>query len=155
MKLISLLFLFVFLSAVYAVDIPVEFEDPGKQQQYQILLEELRCLVCQNQTLADSNADLAQDLRTQVFNMVNEDHTNEEIIDFLVARYGDFVLYNPRLNPVTVLLWFGPFLLLILALVMAYRYVKRSNVEDVPMTNEDRARVLELLKNTNNKGNNK
>jgi len=154
MKLITLLFSFVFLSAVYAVDIPMEFEEPEKQEQYQILLEELRCLVCQNQSLADSNADLAQDLRTQVFNMVEEGQANEVIIDFLVARYGDFVLYNPRLNPVTVLLWFGPFLLLIFALFMAYRHVNRSKVEDVSITEEDRARAVELLKNTNNQENN-
>ncbi len=154
MKLIALLFSFIFLSSVYAVDIPMEFEEPEKQEQYQILLEELRCLVCQNQSLADSNADLAQDLRIQVFNMVEEGQEKEVIIDYLVARYGDFVLYNPRLNPVTVLLWFGPFLLLIFSLFMAYRLINRSKVEDVSITQEDRARAVEILKNTNNQENN-
>ena len=154
MKTIIFIILYLSMSLSFAVDMPLEFEEPVKQQRYQSLLEEFRCLVCQNQTLAASPAGTAQDLRKVIYNMVNEDQPDEAIIDFLVARYGDFVLYNPRLNPSTVLLWFGPFLLLILALVVAYRYVNRSKVEDVAMTAGDRARVDELLKNTNNKENN-
>ena len=145
MKVFILIFLASVISLAYAVDIPLEFDEQEKQQQYQTLLEELRCLVCQNQNLADSHADLAQDLRTQVYNMVNDGQENEEIIDFLVARYGDFVLYKPRLSTSTALLWFGPFLLMIFALIIAFRFVKRTRAEDVVLTDADRARAAELL----------
>lgn len=154
MKIIIFIILSLSMSSSYAVDMHLEFDEPVKQERYQLLLEEFRCLVCQNQTLAASPAGTAQDLRKVIYNMVNEDQPDEAIIDFLVARYGDFVLYNPRLNPVTVLLWFGPFLLLIFALFMAYRHVNRSKVEDVSITQEDRARAVEILKNTNNQENN-
>ena len=103
---------------VAAADIPLEFESPVQQQRYQHLLEELRCLVCQNQSLADSNADLAQDLRTEVYQMIVDGKDDEEITGFLVNRYGDFVLYRPPVKGTTWLLWFAPFLLLIIAIIL-------------------------------------
>jgi cytochrome c-type biogenesis protein CcmH len=145
MKAIILIFLASVISLAYAVDIPLEFDEQAKQQRYQTLLEELRCLVCQNQNLADSHADLAQDLRTQVYNMVNDGQENEEIIDFLVARYGDFVLYKPRLSTSTVLLWFGPFVLLIFSLIIVYRFIRHTRADDVILTEEDRVHAGELL----------
>ncbi len=145
----SLIRIFIFLSFTisYAQEAPLEFSEFEKQEKYQGLLEELRCLVCQNQSLADSPAGTAQDLRKIIYNMVDEGESSEAIVDFLVARYGDFVLYNPRLNTSTVLLWFGPFLLLVIALVMAYRYVRQSSAEDVEITDEDRALAEKILNN--------
>jgi len=85
---------------------------PQYEQRYSSILGELRCLVCQNQTIAESNADLAIDLRVEVKNMLEKGATDSEIIDFMANRYGDFILYRPQLKPRTYPLWFGPFLLL-------------------------------------------
>ncbi len=146
MKPILILLLFSLPLYLFAQDAPMGFMDHEKQEQYQSLLEELRCLVCQNQSLADSPAGTAQDLRKIIYNMVDEGQSNDAIIDFLVARYGDFVLYNPRLNASTALLWLGPFVLLILALIFAYRFIRQSSTDNVVMTEADRARAAELLK---------
>ena len=111
------------------------------------LSEEIRCLVCQNQTLADSNAPLAEDLRREVREMIAKNMSDKEIIDFLVTRYGDFVLYRPPLKTTTTLLWVGPFLLLIggaIALVMALRR-RQKKVADVALSEAERNRVAQLL----------
>jgi cytochrome c-type biogenesis protein CcmH len=92
-----------------------------KEAQFQHLLKDLRCLVCQNQDLADSNADLAKDLRAQVYQMVKEGKSDTEISDFLTARYGDFILFNPPVKAVTFLLWFGPILFLLLGFIIFWR----------------------------------
>jgi len=91
------------------------FESPEQEQLYKELLEEYRCLKCQNQNLAGSNADLAGDLRDEIRDQVLDGKSRGEIDDYLVARYGDFVLYKPRLKPATLVLWFGPFILLAIA----------------------------------------
>ncbi|WP_419420651.1 cytochrome c-type biogenesis protein [Legionella sp. D16C41] len=89
--------------------------------QFEHLLKELRCLVCQNQDLADSNASLAKDLRDQVYTMVNEGKSDTEIINYLTSRYGDFILFNPPVKGVTVLLWYGPILFLLLGFFIFWR----------------------------------
>ena len=96
-----------------AIDAERAFSDPAMQQRYEALTRELRCLVCQNQTIADSNATLAQDLRREVRELMQEGKSDAEIHEFLTARYGDFVLYNPPLRPRTYLLWAAPVLLLL------------------------------------------
>ncbi|MEX2352637.1 MAG: cytochrome c-type biogenesis protein, partial [Gammaproteobacteria bacterium] len=106
MKIIISLITVILIYSVRA-EVPAEFDDPQQQQRYQSMLAEIRCLVCQNQSLADSNADLAQDLRNEVHRMVAAGDSNQEIIDYLVTRYGDFVLYRPPLKTTTLLLWFG------------------------------------------------
>jgi cytochrome c-type biogenesis protein CcmH len=88
------------------------FPTPQQQNQFSSLTQQLRCLVCQNETLADSNAPLAQDLRKDIAQMILQRNSNQEIINYLVNRYGDYVLYQPRLAANTVILWFGPLLLL-------------------------------------------
>ncbi len=93
----------------------VSFDTPEQEQLYKLLLEEYRCLKCQNQNLADSNAALAGDLRNEIRDQVVAGRNRSEINEYLVARYGDFVLYKPQLKPSTYILWFGPFLLLIAA----------------------------------------
>lgn len=98
--------------------------------QFSYLLKELRCLVCQNQDLADSNADLAKDLREQVYRLVKEGKTDGEIINYLTARYGDFILFKPPVKPLTAMLWFGPALFLLLGLIIFWHTcLKRSSNE--------------------------
>ncbi|MGH8119386.1 MAG: cytochrome c-type biogenesis protein [Gammaproteobacteria bacterium] len=132
--------------ATWAADVPFAFKTPEQEQHYKDLAEQLRCLVCQNQSLADSNAELAQDLRNELYRMMVQGQSDEEIIDFLVTRYGDYVLFKPPVKTGTVLLWFGPFLLLIAAIVMVIRYTRR-NVQQPPpeLSSNDRQRLDTLL----------
>ena len=109
-----------------AIDTPMEFDDPATELRFKKLTEELRCLVCQNQSLADSHAELAQDLRNEVYRMVNAGDSNKEIIDYMVARYGDFVLYRPPVKNTTYFLWFGPFLILLIATIIILRVIRPS-----------------------------
>ena len=101
--------------------------EPEYQGRYNELLHELRCLVCQNQTLADSGSGLADDLRLEVKRMLEEDLSDEQIFAFMSDRYGDFVLYNPPVKPRTWLLWFGPFVLLIGGLIGIRQVVRANN----------------------------
>lgn len=119
-----------------AIDTPVEFENQADELRYNDLIEELRCLVCQNQSLADSHAGLAQDLRNEVFRMVVAGDSNKEIIEYLITRYGDFVLYRPPVKNTTYLLWFGPFLMLIIALVIIVRVI-RVRASDLTIEDEE------------------
>jgi len=122
-------------------------DNPQAEARLKQLAVELRCLVCQNQTLADSNAPLAEDLRREVREMIAKDMSDKDIIDFLVARYGDFVLYRPPLKATTTLLWLGPFLLLIAGattLVLALRR-RQKKLADVSLSEEERDRVAQLL----------
>jgi len=122
-------------------------EDPVVEARLKHLAVELRCLVCQNQTLADSNAPLAEDLRREVREMIAKNMSDQEIIDFLVQRYGDFVLYRPPWKASTTLLWIGPFFLLgvgAAALVVALRR-RAQKLVDTPVTDEERRRVEQLL----------
>jgi len=106
-----------------AIDV-YQFEDPAKEKRFQELAYELRCPKCQNQNLADSNAAIAKDLRTKIQQMLLADKTNSEIIDYMVARYGDFVLYEPRVKPQTYLLWYGPAIFLLLGLVAIFWIIR-------------------------------
>lgn len=123
-------------------------EDPEVEKRLQALSQELRCLVCQNETLADSRAGLAEDLRREIREQIKAGKTDQEIITFLTARYGDFVLYRPRVTPTTYLLWFGPFILLAIGLIVLYRQLKqrRTLITQSPLSAQDRRQVDELLK---------
>ncbi len=127
--------LFMFTNSI-AIDTPVEFENQADELRYNDLIEELRCLVCQNQSLADSHAGLAQDLRNEVFRMVVAGDSNKEIIEYLITRYGDFVLYRPPVKNTTYLLWFGPFLMLIVALFIIVRVI-RVRASDLTIEDEE------------------
>ena len=122
-------------------------EDPEIEKRLQALSQELRCLVCQNETLADSRAGLAEDLRREIREQMKAGKTDKEIIAFLTARYGDFVLYRPRVTPTTYLLWFGPFVLLAVGLIFLYRQLKQRRVQitQQPLTAQDRRQLEELL----------
>ncbi|MAJ12288.1 MAG: cytochrome c-type biogenesis protein CcmH [Gammaproteobacteria bacterium] len=102
------------------------FTDGSNQLRYDTLMEELRCLVCQNQSLADSSAGLAQDLRKKVVAMIEDGSDDQEIKDYMVQRYGEFILYRPRLNYSTIMLWFGPFILLVVAIGIVVRIIRSS-----------------------------
>ena len=102
-----------------------EFQSPEHERRYQDLVSELRCLVCQNQNLADSNAALATDLRDIVYDMIQDGKGDDEILEFMVDRYGDFVLYRPPLVAKTAALWAGPFLLLTIGLWFLFRQIRR------------------------------
>jgi cytochrome c-type biogenesis protein CcmH len=128
-------------------------DNPQVEARLKTLAVELRCLVCQNQTLADSNAPLAEDLRREVREMIAKDMSDKEIIDFLVQRYGDFVLYRPPWKASTSLLWLGPFLLLIAGatgLVFALRR-RQKKLADVTLSEEEHNRVAQLLSEGTNR----
>jgi len=132
------------LSAL-AADTPLSFDDPVRQQRYDDLLAELRCLVCQNQSLADSHADLAQDLRDEVYRMLEEGASDDQILDFMVERYGDFVLYRPPLRSSTVLLWGAPLLLALVAIGVVIRLARRRAPPPAALNDEERARLAALV----------
>ena len=126
-----------------------KFDSKAEEQHFKDLIEELRCLVCQNQSLVDSDAELAHDLRAEVYDMIKAGKSDEEIVTFLVARYGDFVLYNPPVKPSTYLIWFGPFVLLLLAAFILLRSIRRQ--QKVPadeISAADRERLDALMGST-------
>lgn len=119
--------------------------DPAQQARYQQLIHELRCLVCQNQTISDSDAPLAKDLRDQVQRQIAEGRSDAEIKQYLTARYGDFVLYKPPVKKTTLLLWAGPFALLLGALVVAIRRMRRRARGATAPTTVDTQALQRLL----------
>ncbi len=105
-------------------------EDPALEARLKAMSQELRCLVCQNTTLADSSAPLAEDLRKEIRTLMRQGKSDKEVVDYLVARYGDFVRYRPPVNNSTALLWFGPFLLLIIGGFVLFRVLKKHAGND-------------------------
>ena len=125
MKRMSVLLITLFVSfTATAIDTGVAFEDPEMQARYENIISEVRCLVCQNQTIKDSNVFLASDLRREIRRMMTDGMTDTEIADFLVARYGDFVLYNPRKSGRTLILWITPALLIGIGGIVLVRVVR-------------------------------
>jgi len=123
-------------------------EDPVVEQRMVRITEELRCLVCQNESLAGSQADLAKDLRQEVRGLIKEGKSDQEVRDFLVSRYGDFVLYRPQLKSTTYVLWIGPFVLLVIGVLALVRYLRRraTQVRQPTLSEAERQRVEALLK---------
>jgi cytochrome c-type biogenesis protein CcmH len=122
------------------------FEDPEKEARYKVLIDELRCLVCQNQNLAASNAELAQDMRRLTYDMVQRGATNEEVVTYMVDRYGDFVMYRPPFKSSTYLLWIGPFIILGIAILVLAMIIRRKGQEQTPVTSDaDLQRAEHLL----------
>jgi len=121
--------------------------DPALEKRMMALAENLRCLVCQNETIAGSHADLAVDLREQIREQMKAGKSDQEILAFMTERYGDFVLFRPPVKTITYLLWFGPFLLLAAGVVVQYIYLKkrRERVRDQPLSEAERKRVEALL----------
>ena len=123
-------------------------EDPKLEARLVDISQELRCLVCQNESLASSHAELADDLRNEVRELIRTGKSDQEIKDFLVARYGDFVLYRPEVKPLTWVLWFGPFLLLLVAAIFLGVYLRQRLALASPaaLSDEERERAQQLLK---------
>jgi cytochrome c-type biogenesis protein CcmH len=119
--------------------------DPALDKRTAALAGELRCLVCQNQTLADSNAPLAVDLRGQIREQLAGGASEQDVIDYMVARYGDFVLYRPPFKATTVALWVGPFVLLVLGAGLLWRQIARRRTPEPRLSDEERARAARLL----------
>lgn len=148
-------FLFCLLIALsvqfsYAAEAPALADDPVVEQRLIAIAEDLRCLVCQNESLAGSRAELANDLRREVRSLIKSGKTDAEIKEFLVSRYGDFVLYKPPVKPTTWLLWFGPLVLLLGALWLLIRTIRQTqkNVNTTPLDAEQRAKAQALLQET-------
>lgn len=123
-----------------------QFNNPEHAKRYEGLIYQMRCLVCQNQTIADSDADLAKDLRDEIFKMIEAGKTDQEIIDFMVTRYGEFVLYKPRIEQKTWLLWGGPVLLLLAGiLVLILNTTKRNKKTTVEINQTALEKASSLL----------
>jgi cytochrome c-type biogenesis protein CcmH len=130
----------------YKEAIPVA-DDPEIEKRMLALTEDLRCLVCQNESIADSRAEFSNDIRRIIREQIKANKTDAEIIDFLVDRYGDFVLYNPPMKGTTVLLWFGPLIMFLISLWVLIRYLKsrRVQIEEVILTEADEKKIATLL----------
>lgn len=141
-----LLLLAVSIPAHAAID-ALNFQNEAQEKRYRHLAVQLRCLVCQNQSLADSNADLARDLRVELLKQIQQNKSDQEIIDFLVARYGNFVRYDPPFKPETWLLWLGPLLIFVIALLAGFRIVRsRAHTQPVaPISSDEEKRLQSLL----------
>jgi cytochrome c-type biogenesis protein CcmH len=145
------LLLLCLLSSVAAAQVVIEdqpSDDPVVEQRLAKLSHELRCLQCQNQTLAESPSSIAADLRREIRIQIKAGKTDPEIVAFLEQRYGDFILYRPRVKPITYLLWFGPFILLLGGLLVLFRYIKqrRDAIAEQPLSAEERRRAEEMLR---------
>ena len=132
-------------------------EDETVEKRMVAISDEMRCLVCQNESLSGSHADLAKDLRREIRTMIKAGKTDQEIKDFMVDRYGDFVLYRPPLKATTYLLWFGPFLLLVVAILALVNYLRRrgkrldegSGIGEGALSADEQKRAEALLKEAN------
>ena len=125
---------------------PRGFASPEHEERYHTLIDELRCLVCQNQTIGESNAELASDLRREVYRMVEAGRSEEEVTKFMVARYGDFVLYRPPLRTGTILLWAGPFALAAVGMsILAVHLRRRRRATVGPMDPTERDRLRRIM----------
>ena len=133
------------LALALAAGLAAARADPALEKRVTGLAHELRCLVCQNQTLAESNAPLAVDLRNQIREQLQEGASEQDVLDFMVARYGDFVLYRPPFKATTLALWLGPFLLLALGIAVLVRRLLRRRVPEPQLSDAERARAARLL----------
>ncbi len=146
MKVVLLILCLVgWLAPVQASIEAYQFESAEMEADYNQLINELRCLVCQNQNLAGSDADLARDLRRETYDMLSQGKSQQQVVDFMVARYGDFVLYRPQFKSTTYLLWLGPFLLLLCVLVLLVRRLVSAASPDVDA--QAIARAKQILEN--------
>lgn len=147
MRLLAVLLLAVAPLAAWCGDAVPTAQDPVEEKRAVKLSEQLRCLVCQNQSIAESNAELAVDLRRQIHEQIKAGRSDNEIMDFMVQRYGDFVLYRPPWKLTTVLLWLGPLLLLLIGAMVLARHLRerRRRAAEPELTDEERRRAELLL----------
>lgn len=148
---ILILFLLLAIVPVRAGIEVHQFNTPEQEARYKNLTTTLRCLVCQNEDLADSNAKLAKQLRAQIFKMLNDGASDKQIVDYMVSRYGNFVLYSPPLIPTTYLLWIGPFALLLFGIVIMQIIIRRSRTQKPDIDPNDYNKARELLADEDSK----
>lgn len=148
-RLLVLLYLMLVPVLSFASIETRSFDNPVKEERYKVLIQELRCLVCQNQNIADSNAELAQDMRRKTYELVQGGATHEDVIHFMVERYGDFVLYRPSFKLSTYLLWVGPFLFLLGGVLATFLLIRKlSKNRSYSPDRRDLNRVRSLLGDT-------
>lgn len=151
-RLVFLVLLFISFPT-FAVIEDREFANPVDAQRYQTLIEELRCPKCQNQNIADSDAEIAEDLRNEIYRQLLDGKSDKEIVDYLVARYGEFVNYRPPLNSKTMLLWSAPGVLLFIGVLI---WLRRFAVKKIPVDSElsaqEQQRLRDLLKANHSSG---
>jgi cytochrome c-type biogenesis protein CcmH len=152
MKQLAIIFLLMLSCTVGASTEYRKFANPEQQAVFENLTSELRCLVCQNQTIADSNAELAADLRRQVYEMLEQGKSKQDIVQFMTDRYGDFVLYNPPFKAKTGLLWLGPVLFLLTGLVAVFLFARRKKSAASPEPDNEQAKKLAKIRNLLEKG---
>jgi len=148
MRIIMTLLLCLALLPLQAATEVLEFDSPEQEHLYKGLTEELRCTVCQNQNIADSHADLAADLRRKTYKLVREGKSEQEILDYMSQRYGNFVLYNPPKTGGSLLLWIGPFVMLLFGIFLVVKVVRRRRTAaaDAESDNENLQRARQLLR---------
>ncbi len=140
------------LTTAHAAIDTYEFADKAERDRYRVLTEELRCPKCQNQNIADSDAPIAMDMRAEIFKKLEKGESNDEIVEFLVDRYGDFVRYNPPVNSSTAILWYGPFALLAIGFLMVgvivvrRRRGARADASDTQLSSDEASRLSDILK---------
>lgn len=142
--LLILLLCFISSAASSAIG-SLEFENAEQAQLFQDLSKQLRCPKCQNQNIADSNAELAKDLRNKTYQLVKQGKTETQIIDYMVARFGNFVRYDPPMTPATIFLWVGPLLFILLGFLFLYGQIRKQNKTDDKLDKEDDNRLVHIL----------
>lgn len=125
MRAITASLLLMFSGALFAIDTEIAFEDPEMQARYEAIIEEVRCVKCQNQSIKDSNALIANDLRREIRRLLSDGMTDAEVYDFLVERYGEFVLYRPRMSGVSLILWIAPAVFLLIGGAVFVRVLRK------------------------------
>ena len=147
-RLVFTLFCLAAFNPAYAKEAAPLAQDEAVEKRMVVISEELRCLVCQNESLAASRADLAQDLRREIREQIGQGKSDQEILDFMTGRYGDFVRYRPPLKGTTLFLWFGPFLLLVVGVAALVIYLRRrgKRVVEASLSAEEQRKVDALLK---------
>jgi len=147
MRRILLTLCLFWATSAYAVIETYQFDSAEMRERYHVFVKELRCPKCQNQNLEDSNAGVAADLRREVHRLLHEGYSDDEIYDYMVARYGEFVLYRPRTSGVTLYLWLAPAVLLALAIAVVALIVKRSRkqIDDTVVASDDQERLNQVL----------
>ncbi len=141
-------------SSSFAKDATPLADDPVTELRLISISEEMRCLVCQNESLAGSRSDLANDLRREIRTLIKEGKSDDQIRNFMVERYGDFVLYRPPVKPITWLLWIGPFIILLIGIAVLFTYLRRRNsaVTTIALSDDDNKRIDALLNAKDERG---
>ena len=138
-------FMFFSLSSKAAIE-TFEFQSPEQEQTFHELTKLLRCPKCQNNNIADSNAELAKDLRNKTYELVTAGQSKEQVIDYMVARFGNFVRYDPPVTPATIFLWLGPLLFILLGLFVLFRQIKKQRIKQTDLAPQEKEKLQQLLK---------